>query len=117
HFCVGKGGRKLFAAIHLGDKFNFLWRQARFHTRQGKAVLLDHGLEVAAVGDEVNVKSLTGCRMVLDAFSDLNHAAGLREIECARSEKNCFLRHRLAPRFRFETADLSYASLPGKSLL
>jgi hypothetical protein len=61
HFCISKGGRELFAAIHLGDKFDFLLRQAGFHTRQGKAVLLDHGLEIAAVGDEMDVEGLARC--------------------------------------------------------
>lgn len=55
HLGVSEGRHELFAAIHLGDVLNFIRRQTWLHARQGKPVLFNQRLEVAAVGDEMNV--------------------------------------------------------------
>jgi hypothetical protein len=53
----------------------------------------DHALEIAAVGNEMDVEGLTGLRMTSNAFGDFDHPAGFRQIERARSEEEGSLSH------------------------
>ena len=97
-FRISEGGRKLLATVHFGDELDLFLREAGLHPRQGKPVLFDHALEVAAVGDEMNIEDLAGCGMALDGFGDLDHPARFRQIvRTGRKEKSSFGHHVVPP--------------------
>lgn len=59
------------------------------HARRSKAVLLDHGLEIAAIGNKVTGENLVGPRgRARGTFGDLQHFARLRQVESTHGAKS-----------------------------
>ena len=88
-----KAGANFSPRSTLSDMLDLLWREARLHARQGKAVILNQRLEVAAIGDEVTFKDLAAQRIACNSLGNLQHSARLRQVEGTRSEEESFLGH------------------------
>ncbi len=76
-------------------------------------MILDQMLEVPAVRNEVNFKGFACRWLTLDRLGNLQHPAGFRQIEGARSKQNGSFRHSLLPRRKNEEE----VPLPGSALV
>ena len=113
-----KAGRKLLAAIDLGNVLDLFLGQAGLHSRQRETVLFDHPLEVAAVGDEMDGEGFARFGMMFDRLRDLDHPTRFREIEGARREEQDLLggRHELSVDRSDRTAKSLSTQQPAESL-